>query len=106
MTDIRLDFDGRFPLDFDRRTALLCRVHRLTPVVIRVDRTRHGWHVIVTVAQRVAPMRVVLLQALWGSDWKRETFNSRRVMAWRHIPPFWRARWNVLYARHHRKVTV
>lgn len=102
MTDLKLDYDGRIPRDFAARVALLCNVQRLTPVVIRFDRTRRGYHAVVTVRQRLSPWRIVFAQAVLGSDWKREIFNSRRVIAWRTVPAFWRARWNVLYARHYR----
>jgi hypothetical protein len=102
VTDIKMDYDGRVPADFDQRLALLCHVFRLTPVVVRFDRTRHGYHCIVTVRRRLAPWRIIVAQLALGSDWKRELFNSRRVTAWRNVPSFWRERWNVLYSRHYR----
>lgn len=104
MTELKLDFDGRVPLDFDQRLRLLAHVFRLTPVVVRIDRTRHGYHAVVTVRQRLAPWRIVVAQLALGSDWKREVFNGRRVSALRHVPPFWRERWNVLYARHYKRI--
>jgi hypothetical protein len=106
VTTLKLDYDGAFPRDFDARLALVCRVHRLAPVVVRIDRTRHGYHVVIVVRQRIAFTRVVLLQAVLGSDWKRELFNSRRALAWRHVPAFWRDRANVLYGRHHRSIRL
>lgn len=102
MSVLKLDFDGSFPRDFDKRLALVARVHRLSVTLVRIDRTRHGYHVVITVRQRLSPWRIVFAQAVLGSDWKREIFNSRRVIAWRTVPAFWRARWNVLYARHYR----
>lgn len=102
---IKLDFDGRFPRDFARRLAFVTRLHRLRVVLERIDRTEHGWHVLLYVRRRLAYSRTVLLQALLGSDWKRETFNSRRANVWRYVPAFWRSRGNVLYTRHYRRVT-
>jgi hypothetical protein len=100
MTEIKLDYDGLFPRDFAMRVDMVLRVQRLRATWVRIDRTAHGWHVVVFVRGRCSPTRLILIQALMGSDWKRELFNSRRVLAWRHVPPFWRTRANVLYSRH------
>ena len=105
-TTLKLDFDGRFPRDYACRLAFVTRVHRLRVVTERIDKTRHGYHVVLVVAGAVAFWRVVMLQALLGSDWKRETFNSRRAIAWRNVPAFWRDRGNVLYNRHYRSVML
>lgn len=103
MTVLKLDYDGSFPRDFDKRLALVARVHHLSIALVRIDRTRHGYHALVWVRQRVSFARVVLLQSVLGSDWKRELFNSRRANAWRALPLFWRERANVLYQRHYRE---
>lgn len=105
MTILKLDFDGRIPRDFPRRVQFVTRIHRLRVVLMRIDKTRRGFHVLLYVTRRIAFARVVLLQSLLGSDWKRETFNSRRAVAWRNVPAFWRDRANVLYNRHYRSVT-
>ena len=104
MTTLKLDYDRVIPRDFAKRLALVQRVHRLRFVLVRIDKTQHGYHVVIVVRQRLAFWRVVLLQALMGSDWKRELFNSRRANAWRTLPAFWRERANVLYARHYRSI--
>lgn len=85
---------------------MLARVHGLHVECIRIDRTRHGYHIIIAVRGRVSMARVVLFQSLLGSDWKREMFNSRRAAAWRRVPAFWRTRANVLYQRHYRGVAL
>lgn len=103
MTTLKVDFDGPMPRDWFDRVRFVTRVHRLPVDTIALRRTRRGWHVTVDVPRRIAFMRVVLLQALLGSDWKRETFNSRRAIAWRRVPAFWRDRANVLYVRHYRE---
>jgi len=104
VTTLKLDFDGPVPADLLDRMMFVLRVHRLRVDCWSLRRTRHGWHVCIDTPRRVAFARVVLLQALLGSDWKRETFNSRRAIAWRHVPAFWRRRANVLYRRHDRSV--
>lgn len=105
MTEIKCDFDGDMPRDFAKRLGMVVRFQRLRVVHVRIDRTRHGWHVVVVVLNRVAFPRLVMLQAILGSDWKRELFNSRRALAWRRVPAFWRTRANVLYERHYKGVT-
>lgn len=104
MTLLKIDYDRAIPRDFDKRLALMQRVQRLRFVLVRIDKTRRGYHVVIVVRQRLAFWRVVLLQAVMGSDWKRELFNSRRVNAWRALPAFWRERANVLYVRHYRSI--
>lgn len=103
MSVLMLDYDGPVPRDFAARLTMAVKVHRLTVLTTCYHRTARGWHVIVHVRQRVAMMRVIALQAALGSDWKREIFNSRRVIAWRRVPRYWRERANVLYERHYRE---
>ena len=107
MTELKIDFDApTVPRDFVARLTMLVRLHRLSVVAVCYRQTVHGWHVRVFVAQRVAFMRVILLQSLLGSDWKREAYNSRRALNWRHVPAFWRQRANVLYRRHFREIAL
>lgn len=106
MTEIKCDYDGVMPRGFATRLRMLVDFHRLRVVFIRTDKTRHGYHVILAVSNRISPTRIVLFQSLLGSDWKREMFNSRRATAWRNVPAFWRTRSNVLYERHFRGVEL
>jgi hypothetical protein len=107
MALVKCDYDGaRLPPGWWQRVGMACRFHGLRVEYVRIDRTRNGWHVVIAVKQRVALMRLVLVQALCGSDWKRELFNSRRALVFRHTSPFWRKRANVLYSRHLRGVEL
>lgn len=105
-TTLKCDFDTTIPRAFMARVAFVCRVQRCSVLWLEVHATRRGYHVIIVVRGRISFQRVVLIQALLGSDWKRELFNSRRATAWRNVPAFWRNRANVLYSRHHRSVTL
>lgn len=105
MTDILCDFDGRVPEDLSARLEMVVRVQRLNVNYYRIDRTRHGYHLILNVSNKLGAMRTILIQSLLGSDWKRETYNSRRAMQ-RNIPSFWRERRNVLYKRHYRRISL
>lgn len=106
MTALKCDYDGSLPDDLQQRLIAVVAAHRLTVDCVSYYRTRRGWHVEVIVRQRVAFWRVVLVQCLLGSDWKRELFNSRRAMAWRNVPQFWRSRANVFYKRHFRRIAL
>ena len=101
-----LDFDSVTPSDLLERVRFVCALHRLTVEWLRVDRTRHGWHVIVQVRQRVALLRLAAIQAVLGSDWKREAFNTARAVRSRHLGPMWRHRLNILFTRHTRGVSL
>lgn len=101
MTQLKLDVDSpRCPALLDR-VRWVARWLHWSVQYIEYRRTRRGWHVIITVRQRVTPFCVVAVQAILGSDWRRETFNLVRVrtMRARRLPRFWRDRFNVLY--HH-----
>lgn len=104
ITRILCDYDGEIPLDFDTRLQMVARIHRLRVQTVRFDKTRNGFHLVLECRNRISPIRVVLIQALLGSDWKRETFNSQRVMSLGKVSSFWKTRWNVLYHTHYRRV--
>ena len=110
------DFDGRdvatgryqraLPAELVSRVQWVLRHLGLRADFLRVDRTARGFHVIVKLTRNLSPLRVVLVQALLGSDYRRETFNAGRVRVYRHVSRFWRERGNVLYQRHKRSVRV
>lgn len=102
---ILCDFDGELPEDLNARLEMVARVQRLHVRWYRIDRTKHGYHMVVNVTGRIGMLRTVLIQSLLGSDWKRETFNSRRAML-KGLPAYWRSRFNVLYHRHFREISV
>jgi len=105
VTHILIDVDG--PLhDVEWRCQQLVRLGVIRVRMIRYDRTAHGWHVIVDVPGRRSSLEVVALQAIIGSDWKREAFNLMRVKNLDGVPLYWRQRWNVLYSRHSRGIKI
>lgn len=98
MTTLKLDLDtARLAREPFERMDFLMRLLRLHPIVTCIRRTRHGWHVMLTVRETLEPLEVVAIQAIAGSDWRRESFNTMRVRAWPKLSRFWRARWNTLY---------
>jgi len=77
----------------------LCRIVGVRPRNLRIDRTRHGWHVVLTLNVRLSRGELVAFQACAGSDLRREALNLMRVIAIRRtrIRGFWSHRWNLLF---------
>jgi hypothetical protein len=63
------------------------------------QRTRHGWHVVVDLNMRLSPAETIALQAVCGSDRKREALDLMREIALARgkYPRFWIRRFNILY---------
>lgn len=97
---LRLDYDRpRPPRDSYRRIVAALRWLRLRPLALVYRRTVRGWHVKIALARRCAPLVVVALQSILGSDPKRETFNLVRARALPRVPHGWRDRYSVLFGR-------
>lgn len=97
---IFLDFDFRRTPRFLSIFTLL-RMCGLHVQYMRDDRTRKGWHRIIQIRERLSPSELVALQALCGSDRRREGLNLMRVLRSRErgMSDFEGARWNILYSR-------
>jgi hypothetical protein len=65
------------------------------PKWINYSRTRRGWHVEIGLNKRIGPLEIVALQAVLGSDPRRECLNLMRVMNGGAVD----RRWNILYSR-------
>lgn len=77
-------------LDYDfRRTPRLaqlfaaCHIAGLKVVSIMDRRTKKGWHRVIRLRQRLSPAETVALQAILGSDRRRENLNLMRVLSLR-----------------------
>lgn len=88
--------------DYDRAAPpslwLVWRVARMLgikPGLVRMDRTRRGWHLIIEWRRRFRPLEIVAIQCVLGSDSKRELFNLARVFSGKARNP----RWNILFDR-------
>jgi len=68
----------------------------IRPEWIRFDRTRHGWHMIIQLRKPLEKCALVALQAILGSDPRRETLNLMRALSVR-MSAFAARRWNVLF---------
>lgn len=101
VTRIKVDIDGKLPDDIDDRLWWILTTLQWPVAHVSYYRTKAGWHIEVHVSRRVHPWRVVAVQAILGSDYRRETFNLRRTARWRDLPAVARARWNVLFTNKH-----
>jgi hypothetical protein len=79
---------------------LVLRKLDLRPRWIETFRTRKGWHVWIKLTRAISRGARVALQAVLGSDPRREELNLMRVIAIeRHdIRGTWAERWNLLFA--------
>ena len=93
--ELRLDFDGPIPRGFEQTLAWVLWQVRRRMVAWWCRRTRHGWHVGIVLTRGVAALEAIALQAILGSDPRRETFNVAKVRTRRGR----KAHWNVLYER-------
>jgi hypothetical protein len=99
--------DGRkIMLDYDRRRTprlmecfTLLRMCQLRVANIRDDRTRKGWHRIISLQQELTGLELVALQACLSSDRRREGLNLMRLMRTRErgMSRLQESRWNILY---------
>lgn len=99
---------NKIMLDFDRpktprlrQVFTLLRMCGLHCLSIRDDRTRKGWHRTILLRESLSREGIIAIQALLGSDRRRETLNLMRVLRTRDrdVSEFQDRRWNILYSR-------
>lgn len=91
------DYDHSHPPGIPEVMARL-RVCRLSPVFLRYDKTQHGFHIVLKVKEPLGPWETLALQAILGSDPRREAMNWFRLA---NTPGTKQAEkhWNILYER-------
>jgi hypothetical protein len=98
VTYIKIDIDSR---ELERavfqRLDVICAVLTLHRKALCVTRTRHGWHVIVQVSETIHPQGIVAIQAICGSDWRRETYTLQKARRLHAVDAYWRDRFNTTY---------
>ncbi|RLF40497.1 MAG: hypothetical protein DRN12_05295 [Thermoplasmata archaeon] len=91
--ELRLDVDGK-----QKGSKRIKKVIELLGLKVRyweIYKTNNGWHHYIGVDNKLTDLEVVLVQALMGSDFKRECFNYLRVKSGK----FSYDDWNVLFKR-------
>ena len=103
---IKLDFDGPNPPKVAHRLRFLWRYNRqhfpTARFRMRHRRTKNGWHVVIdSDSLRLTPTQTVAVQAILGSDWRREAFMLTRAVVLHRVPSDWQKSrsWNTLYDR-------
>lgn len=100
-TNLKLDIDTK---DFGELMNNAKEIHwtldtlNLTLEDWVMHETAKGYHIEILIKEPLEPLAIVCLQALCGSDLRRETFNMARVLKLSDAPTFWQSRWNVLYS--------
>lgn len=94
---VKLDFDEPFESfgveALRDKIDFVEMVTHLKPERIDIMQSRHGnTHVKIYFHQCLPDFAVLALQAILGSDWRRETYNFRRIMRGQR-------NWNILFAR-------
>lgn len=107
---IKLDFDGKtLPIN---RIRFVFKILRLSLEDVKVYKTvrkwkssekkpDYGWHVRLWVKETMPIYHLGYVQALMGSDWKRESYNFIRIvnLLARNIKGVMRENWNVLFSK-------
>jgi hypothetical protein len=90
-TIIKLDIDGE-PVDFHRIKVCVAKLKEMKMKFIKgeVYKTVHGFHVYIWIMNTVSDTYLPFIQALMGSDWKRELLNFERILKAE-------SDWNVLF---------
>lgn len=97
---ILLDVDKGMPVPTLGHLCLLLRRAGYRPVWVMQKRSRSGkgWHLVLRVSPLPrSPLEVVALQAILGSDVKREACNLQRARMLPKMPRWAHRMWNVLY---------
>ena len=97
----------RLPLSIARGVLPLRVIRAVCSIVgvrvrdVRHDRTARGFHVVVMLRDRMTRAEIVAIQAVLGSDSKREALNLMRARSIRlhGCPREFRDRWNLLFER-------
>lgn len=102
MTTIKLDIDTKLTAagrdELEKRIAFVADITELNLRLEQIWTTANGHHVVIVSRTKLDPMEVICLQAILGSDHRRETFNFARVRVLGDAPAFWHNRHNVLYS--------
>lgn len=69
---------------------------------ICLERTRHGWHAVLPLNEKLTPAELTALQLAMGDDQKRGALNLMRAIHIRKcytVTPHWKKRWNILFSK-------
>lgn len=76
---VKLDMDGWFLPNIQARLDTVKHLTQLETKDTRFKKTKNGFHVYLYFKENLSDWQVLALQAILGSDWKREAINFRRL---------------------------
>lgn len=79
MKTLKLDLDGKYSLSNFLRRIWIIKYLGLRVNKVKVHDTVNGFHVRLVCDNQVDPLKTVLLQALLGSDYRRELCNLLKI---------------------------
>ena len=95
---LKMDFDFKKNFkEFLERMSVAYFLLDLHPIKSEIYETQHGYHVYVYLAENLDNWEIVAVQAILGSDFKRECFNLNRIKR----EPYKNShrKWNLLFKR-------
>lgn len=101
MTEIKLDIDEKLNLaelveKLEQRMYFIRKEVAPHLVLVKICSTTKGYHIYLNTGDKRSDYEVILIQALLGSDWRREIFNYRRVRRGQTMQ-----NWNILFVSKH-----
>jgi hypothetical protein len=90
------DYDGREPPTVDE-IRHIAGILRVKVEALEYSASRRGSHLAITWGAKWEPWQIVVIQAILGSDPKREAYNLLRLMSGADVAKNWR--WNFLFSR-------
>ncbi|MFS8083703.1 MAG: hypothetical protein ACMG51_09640 [Ginsengibacter sp.] len=101
-TLIKIDLDTKDLVEIEKNWKEICWTMDMLNLTIvgseLFPSNQKGFHRIIEIEEPLQALEIVLVQALCGSDLRRETFNMARVLLLSDAPLFWHSRWNNLYS--------
>lgn len=96
-----VDYDSKEEVRGIPEVYSLARVIGLLPTSVCYKKTRRGWHLAVTFAEKFTDVELIAIQAMLGDDSFRVSLNFMRY--WqskgKKVPEFWKKRSNILYRK-------
>jgi len=74
-----IDVDSQSISERRLKIRQLIRILGIKAKFIRYDKTKHGWHIVISTPHKFTPLETIAIQAILGSDRVREAMNLRRL---------------------------
>jgi hypothetical protein len=97
-TEVKVDIDERkdacsLAVEIKMKLKMILEQAGIGLSLWKIMRTKRGWHLYFRTYSVASGLEPIMLQAILGSDWKRELFNYAKWKEGREM-----SEWNVLYS--------